>query len=261
MKRFNGSPPTHIKSPLEIQYFSQPELKEPIMIAAWPGMGYLAKISADYLRRRLKAKRFAEIRYMQNAIVYKDSLAELPPLRHRFYASTEEDILFCVGDAQPSTPEEAMRLGEKVVDLAVKYNVRLIYTMAAYPNDYLDKPQVYGIYTDEKLREELEKHDISFIEGEGAVNGLNGILIGLAKNRGIDGVCLMGEIRYANVPQHLSSKAVLERLTSLLGLEVDMTPLEKRAKKIDASIRKSLGEDPDLDDPIKKEEKSFRYIS
>ena len=246
---------------MEIRYTSEPRFAEPVMIAAWPGMGYLAKISADFLRRRLKAELFAEIRFYQNAIVYKDSLAELPTLMHRFYAVPDRDLLICVGDAQPSTPEEALRLAERVMDVAELFKVRRVYTMAAYPSDYPGEPRVYGVYTDEGLRKELEGHGVDFIDGEGAVNGLNGILIGVAKNRGIEGVCLMGEIKYANVPQHLSSKAVLEKLTAILGLEVDTTQLEKRAKKIDASIRRSLGDLEDYEEPIKEKERAFRYIS
>jgi hypothetical protein len=246
---------------MEVHYLSEPKFRNPVMIAAWPGMGYLAKISADYLRRRLRAELFAEIAYFQNAIVYKNSLVELPPLKHRFYAVPRRNLIICVGDAQPSTPEEALRLAEKVTEVAERFDVKRIYTMAAYPNEYDSEPQVYGIYTDERLRDELEGHGVVFIEGEGTVNGLNGILIGLAKNRGIEGVCLMGEIKYANVPQHLSSKAVLERLTTILGLEIDMSQLERRAKKIDATIRKSLGEYEEYEQPLKKDEKALRYIS
>jgi proteasome assembly chaperone (PAC2) family protein len=245
---------------MEVRYISEPMLNDPVLVAAWPGMGYLAKISADYMRRRLRAKLFAEITYYQNAIVYKDSLAELPPIKHRFYAVNKRNLIICVGDAQPSTPEEAMRLASIVLDVAERYNVKRIYTMAAYPNDYEEEPRVYGVYTEEGLRDELESHGVGFIEGEGAVNGLNGILIGVAKSRGIEGVCLMGEIRYANVPQHISSKAVLERLTAILGLEIDTTQLVRRAEKIDASIRKSLGDYQELEEPEKKK-KAFRYIS
>ena len=246
---------------MEIRCSHEPAFKEPVLIAAWPGMGYLAKISADYLRRRLNAKKFAEVKFFQNAIIYKDSLAELPSIRHRFFAVPDKDLMICVGDAQPSTPEEALRLAEKIVDFAKRFHVKRIYTMAAYPSDYPDEPRVYGVFTDESLREELERHGVDFIEGEGAVNGLNGVLIGVAKSKGIDGVCLMGEIRYANVPQHLSSKAVLERLTSILGIEIDLAQLEKRAEKIDASIRRSLDEFQDYSEDIKKEEKKIRYIS
>jgi len=246
---------------MEIRCSHEPAFKEPVLIAAWPGMGYLAKISADYLRRRLNAKKFAEIKFFQNAIIYKDSLAELPSIRHRFFAVPDKDLMICVGDAQPSTPEEALRLAEKIVDFAKRFHVKRIYTMAAYPSDYPDEPRVYGVFTDESLRDELERHGVDFIEGEGAVNGLNGVLVGVAKGKGIDGVCLMGEIRYANVPQHLSSKAVLERLTSILGIEIDMAQLEKRAEKIDASIRRSLDEYQEYGEDVKKEEKKIRYIS
>jgi proteasome assembly chaperone (PAC2) family protein len=231
------------------------------MIAAWPGMGYLAKISADYLRRQLRAKKFAEIRYYQNAIIYSDSLVELPSIRHRFFAIPERDIIICVGDAQPSNPGEAIALAEKIIDVAERFNVSLIYTMAAYPSDYPETPRVYGVYTDKRLKDPLESHGVEFLEEEGAINGLNGILIGFAKKRGIDGVCLLGEIRYANVPQHLSSKAVLERLTGMLDLKVDTAQLERRAKKIDASIRKSLGDFEGYEDLAKKEEKNIKYIS
>ena len=116
--------------------------------------------------------------------------------------------------------------------LLLRYVIRVVR--------YSEEPHVYGVYTDEGLREELERHGVGLIEGEGAVNGLNGVLIGVAKSRGIEGVCLMGEIKYANVPQHMSLKAVLEKLASILGLEIDTTQLAKRAKRIDASIRKSL---------------------
>jgi uncharacterized protein (TIGR00162 family) len=246
---------------MEIDLISEPQFKEPIMIAAWPGMGYLAKISADYLRRRLEAEKFIEIRYHQNVIVYKDSLVELPSIRHRFFAVPDRDLIICVGDTQPSTSEAAIALAEQIIDIAEKYDVKMIYTMAAYPSDYTDTPKVYGIYTDEKLKELLDAYGVEFLEGEGAVNGLNGILIGVAKNRGIDGVCLMGEIKYANVPQHLSSKAVLDKLSAILELNVDTSQLVKRAEKIDASIRKSLGEFEDYEEHEKKDEKNIRYIS
>ncbi len=246
---------------MEIRFLRKPQLSEPNMVAAWPGMGYLAKISADYLRRRLKARPFAEINYYQNAIIYKDSLAELPPIKHRFYSATQQNLIICVGEAQPSIPEEAFRLAKCVVGVAKRFKVRRIYTMAAYPIDYHGEPQVYGVYTNEALREVLLRQNIRLLEGEGTINGLNGILIGVAGNNGIEGICLMGEIRYANVPQHLSSKAVLEKLTAIMGIEIDTYQLEKRAKRMDASIRRRLRQYQESEEAQRKDEKAFRYIS
>jgi proteasome assembly chaperone (PAC2) family protein len=188
-------------------------------------------------------------------------LIELPPLVHRFYAVPSKELIICVGEAQPSIPEEAFKLASKVIGVAEEFNVTRIYTMAAYPVDYQEVPKVYGIFSDEKLREELGINGLEFINGEGAVSGLNGVLIGIAKERGIEGVCLLCEIRYANVPQHLSSKAVLDKLTTIIGLEVDTSQLKRRAKKMDATIRKSLDDFREYGDYIDKEKREFRYIS
>ena len=115
-----------------------------------------------------------------------------------------------------------------------------MWTMAAYPTEYVDEPQVFGVYTDESMKTQLESVGIKIIQEEGVVNGLNGVVIGIAKSRGIPGACLMGDIKYANVPQHLSSRAVLIKLAALLNIELDTTLLEKRARRLDASIRKRL---------------------
>jgi proteasome assembly chaperone (PAC2) family protein len=248
-------------TPLEINYISRPELDHPDMIAAWPGMGYIAKISADYLRRRLNAKMFAEVTYFHNMLIYNNGQGELSPIRHRFYASPSKNLIICVGDAQPSIPEESIRLAEKVVDLAVDLGVKRMWTMAAYPTEYTDEPQVYGVYTDDSMKAQMESLGIKIVQEEGVVNGLNGVVIGLAKAKGIPGACLMGDIKYANVPQHLSSRAVLIKLATLLNIELDTTLLEKRARRLDASIRKRLEAFEEETDLLPISDKKPDYIS
>ena len=246
---------------MDIEYYNKPKLDNPQMIAAWPGMGFLAKISADYLRRQLKAEKFAEIKYFHNVLVYNNGLAELAPIKHKLYASEEYNLVICVGDAQPSIPEESLRLAQKIADIASDLGVTRIFTMAAYPNDFYDEPSVYGVFTDEAHREELTSLGVKVLEDEGAVNGLNGVMIGVAHAKGIQGVCLMGDITYANVPQHLASKAVLEVLVKLLGVEIDTNQLNIRAKKIDASIKKRLDIFEEEEELMLPEEKRLGYIS
>jgi proteasome assembly chaperone (PAC2) family protein len=86
-------------------------------------------------------------------------------------------------------------------------------------------------------------------------------MIGVAQSLGISGICLMGDITYANVPQHLASKAVLEVLVKLLGIEIDTTQLNIRAKKIDASIKKRLDIFEEDEDAPLPDEKRLGYIS
>ena len=245
---------------MDVHFTEKPKLDNPVMIAAWPGMGFLAKISADYLRRRIKAEQFAEIKYFHNVLVYTDSVAKLAPIKHKLYASEKDNIIILVGDAQPSIPEESLRLAQKISDIAVEMGVKRIYTMAAYPNEFYEEPKVYGVFTEEAMREELVEAGIEMLK-DGAVNGLNGILIGVAKEDGIEGVCLMGDITYANVPQHLASKAVLQKLVELMDIEIDTEQLEIRAKKIDASIKRRLDIYEDEEETPVIEDKKLGYIS
>ncbi len=245
---------------MDVQFTDKPKLDKPVMIAAWPGMGFLAKISADYLRRRIKASQFAEINYFHNVLIYNNSIAELAPIKHKLYASEKENLIICVGDAQPSIPEESLRLAQQISDIATEMGVSRIYTMAAYPNEFYEEPKVYGVFTDENMREELSSAGVEMLE-DGAVNGLNGVLIGIAKSQGIEGVCLMGDITYANVPQHLASKAVLQTLVKLIDIEIDTQQLEIRAKKIDASIKRRLDIHEEEDEQPVSEEKKLGYIS
>jgi proteasome assembly chaperone (PAC2) family protein len=252
---------TNYQNHLEITYFSKPELNQPDMIVAWPGMGLIAKISADYLRRRLNAKIFAEVVYYHNILIYNNSFGELAPIKHRFYCVKEKDLIILVGDTQPSIPEETFRLADLVIKVAEDFKVKRIYSIAAFPGENEGEPKVYGICNQENLKPVLEDYGVDSINEEGAVNGLNGIIIGVAKKRGIEGICLMGDIKYANVPQHLAAKAILLKLSSFINIDLDTSLLDKRAKRIDASIKKRLAiyeEDLDL---LPKKEKKLDYIS
>jgi proteasome assembly chaperone (PAC2) family protein len=84
---------------------------------------------------------------------------------------------------------------------------------------------------------------MSEVEGkgdQGSITGLNGLLIGAAKTRGIDGICLMGEI-----PDYLSripfpypkaSKAVLSTLAKVLGIDLAYDVLEEMIVQMEAVV-------------------------
>ena len=92
-----------------MRYIFEPKLDHPDMIAAWPGMGYIAKISADYLRRRLNAKLFAEVIYYHNILVYNNGVGELSPIRHRFYVSVEKNLIAStIGIVVPNVIQNAL---------------------------------------------------------------------------------------------------------------------------------------------------------
>jgi proteasome assembly chaperone (PAC2) family protein len=61
------------------------------------------------------------------------------------------------------------------------------------------------------------------------IAGLNGLLLGVAKERGTDGVCLLGEVPvYASrMPNPMAALAVMKVLTTMLEIHVDLADLVK----------------------------------
>ena len=65
---------------------------------------------------------------------------------------------------------------------------------------------------------------------EGGISGMNGVIVGMAKLHGMEGASLLGETSgYLLDPA--ASHAVLEALSKILGLKIDMTSIEERAKE------------------------------
>ena len=183
---------------MEVQFKKKPSLRNPTLIAAWPGMGMLARISADYLIHHLNAKKFAEIRSPSNDIYFKEGVGELSQYRHCFYYCDvkESDLIVCSGEMQPQSLDELMNLANKVLDVAEELGVKRVYTFAAVPNPHDLKPRVFGVVNKPELRDFLKDKGVQLVTGDGRITGLNGLLIGIAQQRQIEGICLLCEIRY-----------------------------------------------------------------
>jgi hypothetical protein len=107
--------------------------------------------------------------------------------------------------------------------------------------------------------------------GQGAITGLNGLLLGVARKRGMKALCLMGEIPYylqaSPWPYPKASISVLEVLASTLGIDIDLIPLEEMARKIDESIEQFLGSlyeaeaiPPPIRDQIKESIEKMKHV-
>jgi uncharacterized protein (TIGR00162 family) len=244
---------------MEVYFKEKPSLRNPTLIAAWPGMGMLARMSADYMIQQLDAKQFAEIRSQSNDIYFKDGVGELLHYRHRFYYHNGEqgDLIVCIGEFQPQTLSEIHELGNQVLDVAEEFGAKRVYCFAAIPNAYDVKPQVFGVVNKPELAEVLKEKGVQLASGDGRIMGLNGLLIGIAQQRNMEGICLLGEIRYLDIPQPRSAQAVLGTLTKILGIEMDMSELESQAEEIEQKIEQLR----ESRIPQENKAKEHRYIS
>jgi uncharacterized protein (TIGR00162 family) len=244
---------------MKIHFKEKPSLRNPTLIAAWPGMGMLARMSADYLIQQLDAKQFAEIRSPSNDIYFKDGMGELGQYRHRCYYCNgkQSDLIVCSGEIQPQSLSAIQQLANQVLDVAEEFGAKRVYTFAAVPNPHDVKPRVFGVVNKPELRDFLKENGVQLVSGDGRITGLNGLLIGIAQQRKIEGICLLCEIRYLDIPQPRSAQTVLNTLTKILGIEIDLSELERQAEEMEQKIEKIReSRTPQEDRP-----KEPRYIS
>ena len=250
-------------SAMGIRFHQKPQLENPILIASWPGIGNIGIIAVDTLRAVLEAEELGEIEpwdffYPRRILIRKGILEylEFPSSKFYFKRTEGNDIIFFIGEEQPSEGgrmyaqgRKAYQMANLVLDVAEEFECRRVYTSGAAValTHHTVKPRVWAVPNSESLIPEIKGYDntvlMSDIEGRGGqgnITGLNGLLLGVAKKRGFEGVCLMGEIPVYLQGLPLSypraSSSVLEVLTRSLRINVNLDKLDELDRNVQQRI-------------------------
>jgi uncharacterized protein len=170
-------------------------LENSTFIQGLPGFGNVGRIAAHMLIRYCNAKLFAELyspTFPDYVSVNSKGLCNLP--RYEFYSATLQGSNFVImsGETQPSF-EDVLAHYEvcgEIVSYAEKLGCRFIITMGGVPVADAKK-QVYVASTSPRLAAEfMEKGAVIYSRGK--IVGGTGLTLAIAKEHGLDGVCLLG---------------------------------------------------------------------
>jgi len=172
-----------------------PRIENPIFVQGLPGFGNVGKIAAHLLIKFCGAKPFVELYspfFLDYVSVNSKGICHMP--RYEFYAAPMEknDFLIMTGDTQPSFDDVIAHyaLCGEILDFIQKHNCSLIITIGGVPITE-EKAQVYVAATSPRLAMEfMEKGAV--IYSKGRIAGGTGLMLGLAKERNLNGVCLLG---------------------------------------------------------------------
>jgi proteasome assembly chaperone (PAC2) family protein len=267
-----------------IRLYQRPKLKNPVLIASWPGIGDIGILAVDNLRRLVGAEEFGEIEpwdffYPRKILIESGELKDLVFPTSKFYFKKAEgkDLMFFIGEEQSSEQGGAYAEGNKayqmanlVLDIALKFGCQRVYTSGAAvaPIHHTMSPKVWAVPNTEYLIDEVKNYnntilmsDIEGRGGQGTISGLNGLLLGVAKKRGMEAICLMGEIPvYLQgflLPHPKASKSVLEVLTAVLGIGVDMEGIAALVERSEIEIERLYEMFPS---EIKERLEKLRYV-
>jgi proteasome assembly chaperone (PAC2) family protein len=231
-------------------FVMDPDLKDPWLIAAWPGMGGVAQIAGNYLTQKLGARPAVPFapgdHFDVRAIRVQAGIVQpVQTTAGMFYAWKNphggRDLVVFLADEQP--PHAAWKYCEAMLDVARRLGVKRVFTFAAmgtmiHPKD---PPRVFAVATRPELLEEMKQHEALALE-EGEISGLNGLFLAAAAAQRIEGACLLGEFPYfaAGVANPKASLAALRVFSSVSGVEIDLSELEAHVPLVEKGLSEAF---------------------
>ncbi len=235
-----------------VKIHARPRLNSPNMLAVWPGIGNVSMITATCLLRNLDFKELGEIEasyfFDPIGVIVRDSVVEAPqfPQSRFYYWKNKEkgsDIILFIGDDQPAT--KGYELANCVLDVGLRFQTKRVYTCAAALSriHHTESPRVWGVATTQQVVEDLRRYDL-VQKSNFQIAGLNGLLLGVAKERNIEAVCLLGEVPgYASQIQNpMAALAVVNMLTKILNIRLDTTELAQIAAETKERMKQIAAE-------------------
>ena len=213
------------------------------LVVGLPDMGFAGKQAADYLVQELKPILLFEAystHFPAQAVITREGLIEF--LKCQLYGwknpGGSGDLLILTGNAQPLSPEGQYVFSREVLDKVEAFGVREVYSLSGYLVEFRPpekEPTVYAVATDPAFLSELKsRFALSTLE-KGTVEGVQGLIVGEAALKGLRGACLLAETPGYSTPSGRpivdakASKALLKVLTAILGVEVNLSGLERQA--------------------------------
>ncbi len=226
---------------VSISLMEMPQVERCVMLASWPGIGNVSLILARYLKEKLGAREVGEIDpvhfFEPVGVMVRENVVEEPRFpESKFYYWEKEDkslgLVLFIGEEQPRP--RGYEMVETVLDAAEQMGVSRIFSCAAAVTKihYSEETKVWGVATRPELLDEFSRYKV-VLRGTLRIAGLNGLILGRAKERGIDGLCLLGEVPgfATQMAHHKAALAVLSVLAEMLEIEIDTDELEGVSKQ------------------------------
>ncbi len=243
-----------------------PDLNNPALLAAWPGMGNVGYYTVSAFQLSTRADLIGRIEpedyYFPLNISTEGALlqeVEYPNIKFYLHRGKERDFILCLGDAIPDDPLGAHSLCDEILNLAKILNINEIYTVGAVsvPIHHSQCVFVYVVASNENFAQKILRNN-NFLPGlpkskpssNSMLIGMNGLLVGLGKKAGLDTACLLsGMPDYLNPVPYPALYSVIELYKSvgaMFNIDTAEFPYNHMLKEYDevlSNLMSSLPED------------------
>lgn len=260
-----------MKSPLKL--YERPRLRNPYLIIGWSDAGQVGTGVIDYLVNKLGAEEFGEIEPQKfslspNTLVKGGVLEEIeyPGTSFHYWKnknSTSDLIIF--GSQSPSQGQyEFVNL---ILDVAELFSVKRIYAVGGVPANIAhdENPNLFAVVNSARVKRYLKPYDVDIGMDYYGPTSMNGLILGLAKQRNIEAISLLGWIPcyITEIPNPRVCEAILRILTRMLSIDIDFSEIESEVLYADKQINEIVSyireQNPDFFRHIGSLEKGIRF--
>ncbi len=230
-----------------------PELNNPILIEGLPGIGNVGKITIDFIKEELKAKKvydFFSYTFPHSVFVNDKNLVELPSIEMFYVAfnnKKKNDLLLLVGDVQPIDEKSSYEFCEELLNISKKLDVSEIITLGGVGLQSVpEKPKVYCTANNKRIISKYMKGcklNNKLYGVVGPIVGVTGLMIGMSEKKDISAIALLAET--FGHPMYLGikgSREILKILNKKLNIKLNLKKLEEEIKTLEAEAVRKVGD-------------------
>jgi len=221
---------------------SKQSLKNPVLIQGLPGLGFVGKISVDFLIDQLKPIKFAELYSTYLTLpdgglgvkIEVNGTFNLP--KYEFYAYAENtNIIFLAGDIQPSMQGQ-YDVAKHVLTYIERFGCNSIIALGGYGTRGRNLDVVYTVTSDPNMIQMIGKNKVKIAQG-GSVKGAFGVILGLGKERNMACLGLLGATR-GTYPDLRASRNVVQILADLYNLPINLKDIDTKVKEMEEKMKR-----------------------
>lgn len=220
------------------------EMDKPVLIQGLPGLGYVGKVTVDYLIEKLETIKIAELysRYLtledgnMGITVQQDGTYSLP--KFEFYALTDSspNLIFLTGDIQPQYWGQ-FEIANRILDYIQNLGGNTVIAIGGYGTHVRRELQLtFAIVNDVKMGEKMREMGAE-VARSGTIRGAFAVLLGLAKLKQMQCIGLLGATR-GLYPDIDASRRIVKILMNMYGLQIDTHDLDVRVNDMREKMRR-----------------------
>lgn len=218
------------KAHVEIREFQKLDLRNYTLIEGFPGIGLVGTIAAKYLIEKLNMQKLGYIH--SDIFVPMIRVREGKPVYpSRLFVSREKKLLVMISEQiipNNNTNEFAL----EIIKWVKEKKISRIISLNGIQSGEQDET-VYGIGSNDKSVESLRNFGTEIVK-EGITTGISAVIMLELKTYPVEALSLLASIK---LPADYKAAAVLvKKLNEILGLQIDIGPLMKEAKKTEDEL-------------------------